>query len=109
MLSRVFPMVFGSLQPVPIVDTRSRDRCFCSRDLADARTSFNEGRFVVHQQSSVLVHAQKISVPCVGGVLAQQIFDLRHAGACPVLDPRLGQVILDVMKAALVHKRMIGE
>src|SRR5207248_8705848 len=30
-----------------------------------------------------------------GGVLAQQIFDLRHAGARPVLDPRLGQVIRD--------------
>src|SRR5438067_13696458 len=44
-----------------------------------------------------------------GGVLAQQVFDLRHAGARPVLDPRLGQVILDVMKAAFVHTTMIDQ
>ena len=37
-------------------------------------------------------------------MLAEQILDLRHAGMRPVLDPRLRQVILDVMKAALVHE-----
>src|SRR3954471_2438490 len=43
------------------------------------------------------------------GVLAEQILDLRDAGSCPVLDPRLGQVILDVMEAALIHSVMIGQ
>src|SRR5215208_2172059 len=43
------------------------------------------------------------------GVLAEEVFDLRDAGACPVLDPGLGEVILDVMEAALVHSVMIGQ
>ena len=43
------------------------------------------------------------------GVLAEQILDLRDAGARPVLDPGLGQVVLDVMEAALVHPVMIGQ
>ena len=37
-------------------------------------------------------------------VLAQQILDLRDTRARPVLDPRLGQVVLDVMEATLVHE-----
>ena len=41
------------------------------------------------------------------GVLAEQILDLDDAGARPVLDPGLGQVILDVVKAALGHWVMI--
>jgi diacylglycerol kinase family enzyme len=36
-------------------------------------------------------------------VLAEQILDLCNAGARPVLDPALGQVILDVMESTLVH------
>src|SRR5262245_767970 len=42
-------------------------------------------------------------------VLAQQILDLRDARARPVLDPRLGQVVLDVVESALVHVLMIGQ
>jgi len=37
------------------------------------------------------------------GVLAQQILDLRDPRPRPVLDPRLGQVVFDVMESALVH------
>jgi len=37
-------------------------------------------------------------------VLAEQILDLRDTCARPVLDPRLGQIVLDVMESALVHK-----
>jgi hypothetical protein len=36
-------------------------------------------------------------------MLAEQIFDLRDAGARPILDPGLAEVVLDVMKAAVVH------
>src|SRR6476469_2296083 len=36
-------------------------------------------------------------------MLAEQILDLHDAGACPILDPRFAEVVLDVMKAAMVH------
>ena len=38
-----------------------------------------------------------------GRVLAQQILDLRDARTRPVLDPRLGQIVFDVVESALVH------
>ena len=36
-------------------------------------------------------------------MLAEQIFDLHDAGDSPILDPRFAEVVLDVMKAAMVH------
>jgi hypothetical protein len=36
-------------------------------------------------------------------MLAEQIFDLRDAGVCPILDPGFAEIVLDVMKAAMVH------
>ena len=37
-------------------------------------------------------------------VLAEQILDLRNARVRPVLDPRLGQIVLDVVESAIVHE-----
>ena len=42
-------------------------------------------------------------------MLAEQLLDLRDAGARPVLDPRLRKVVLDVMKATIVHTVMIDQ
>jgi diacylglycerol kinase family enzyme len=42
-------------------------------------------------------------------VLAEQLLDLRNAGASPVLDPRVRKVVLDVMKAAIAHMVMIDQ
>src|ERR1700737_1117931 len=43
------------------------------------------------------------------GVLGQIRLDLGDPGARPVLDPRVGQIVRDVMEAALAHGKMIGQ
>src|SRR5881227_2650548 len=43
-----------------------------------------------------------------GRVLGEVDLDLRHARARPVLEPRLAEVVFDVMKTAFAHVRMIG-
>src|SRR2546423_15459874 len=40
-------------------------------------------------------------------VLRQEMLDLGDAGACPVLDPGLGQIVRDVVETALAHDLMI--
>jgi hypothetical protein len=37
------------------------------------------------------------------GVLAEQVLDFRETGARPVLDPRVGQIVGNVVKAAFTH------
>ena len=36
-------------------------------------------------------------------VLGEKVLDLGHAGTRPVLEPGLGEVVLDAMKAAFAH------
>jgi hypothetical protein len=40
-----------------------------------------------------------------GRMLGEQGLDLGNAGASPVLDPRLAEVVLDVVEAAIAHCR----
>src|SRR5688500_8989326 len=41
-------------------------------------------------------------------VLGEQCLDLAQPDGCPVLDPALGEVVLDVMQSTVAHGRMIG-
>ena len=40
-------------------------------------------------------------------MLGEEVLDLGDAGAGPVLEPGLGEVVLDAMEAAFAHARMI--
>ena len=40
-------------------------------------------------------------------MLGKEVLDLRDAGARPVLEPGLGEVVLDAVKAAFAHDGMI--
>jgi hypothetical protein len=40
-------------------------------------------------------------------MLGEEILDLRDAGSGPVLEPGLGEVVLDAVKAAFAHVAMI--
>jgi hypothetical protein len=42
------------------------------------------------------------------GVLAEQILHLGEPSARPVLDPRVGEIVRDEVKAAFTHSSMIG-
>ena len=42
-----------------------------------------------------------------GRVLGEEVLDLGDAGPGPVLEPGLGEVVLDAMKAAFAHAGMI--
>src|SRR5581483_12146775 len=42
-----------------------------------------------------------------GGVLGEEVLDLGDAGAGPVLDPGVGEVVLDAMEPAFAHAGMI--
>ena len=44
----------------------------------------------------------------VGRVLREVRLDVRDAGACPILEPGLRQVFLDLVDAAVVHPPIIG-
>ena len=40
-------------------------------------------------------------------MLGEEVLDLGNAGTRPVLEPGLGEVVLDAMKAAFAHAAMI--
>jgi hypothetical protein len=40
-------------------------------------------------------------------VLGEEVLDLGHARPGPILQPGLGEVVLDAMKAAFAHEAMI--
>ena len=41
-------------------------------------------------------------------MLGEERFDLKDAGACPILEPGLAEVVLDPVKAAFAHGLNIG-
>src|SRR5438094_10201327 len=58
-----------NLVPTAVIDAGGRDRCFLRCDWAGACAPFNEGRFIVHQDSPGFIDSQSISVPGVSRLL----------------------------------------
>jgi hypothetical protein len=54
--------------------------------------------------TSDLAGVQEAQESCV---LGEEVLDLRDAGSGPVLEPGVGEIVLDAMKAAFTHGEII--